>query len=171
VLEAAIRAPNGWNQQPWRFLVVKDREQRAQLAALYREAWWAKRRDVGINGPEDIPEENRVMRSAMRMADEIGRAPVMVLVCSTIQGQSGFGSVIPLVQNMLLAARCLGIGGTITTLHPEVAERVQRLFGVPETAQVVYCVPLGYPRGRFGPVARAPLAEVASYDRWDGPSV
>ena len=76
------------------------------------------------------------------------------------------GSVIPATQNLLLAARALGIGGTITTLHEQVEERVHRLLAIPETAQVVYCVPLGYPKGNFGSVQRAPLAEVCSYERW-----
>ena len=166
ILEAGIQAPNGGNMQPWHFLVVRDAELRAQFAPLYREAWWAKRRDAGIHGPEDIPPENRVLRSAMRLADEIGQPPVLVLVCANAKGAGPMASVIPAVQNLLLAARSLGIGGTITTLHPQVEERVHRLFGVPDTAQVVYCVPLGYPRGSFGPISRNPLAEVCSYDRW-----
>ncbi len=166
ILEAAVHAPNGGNQQLWHFLVVKDPELRAQFAPLYREAWWAKRRDAGIHGPEDIPPENLVLRSAMRLANQIGRAPVIVLICATAKGAGPIGSVIPAAQNLLLAARSLGIGGTITTLHPEVEERVHRLFGIPDTAQVVYCVPLGYPRGSFGPTIRKPLVEVCSYDSW-----
>ena len=51
ILEAAIRAPNGGNTQPWHFVVVKDAAMRAQLGTLYHEAWWAKRRDAGIQGP------------------------------------------------------------------------------------------------------------------------
>ena len=43
VLEAAIRAPNGGNNQPWHFLVVRDQASRSELGALYHEAWWAKR--------------------------------------------------------------------------------------------------------------------------------
>ena len=79
-------------------------------------------------------------------------------------------SVIPAAQNLLLAARSLGIGGTITTLHPQVEERVYQLLGIPESAQVVYCLPLGYPRGSFGPTTRKPLADVCSYDSWSGSS-
>ena len=164
VLEAAIRAPSGGNSQPWRFVVVRDGAVRSRFAPLYREAWWAKRRDAGIRGPEDVPPE---MRSAMRLADEIGAAPVIVLVCATAKGWGPMASVIPAAQNLLLAARALGIGGTITTMHPQVEERVQALFGIPDTAQVVYCLPLGYPRGNFGPARRKPLAEVCSYDGWD----
>ena len=168
MLEAAIRAPSGGNTQPWRFLVVQDPEVRARFAPLYREAWWAKRKDQGIRGPEDIPAHDRVARSAMRLADEIGNAPAIVLVCAASRGAGAMASVIPAVQNLLLAARALGVGGTITTLHAVVEERVHDLFGIPPTAQLVYCVPLGYPRGRFGPTTRRPLAEVAAFDRWDG---
>jgi nitroreductase len=169
VLEAAIRAPSGGNVQPWHFLVIRDEELRARFGELYREAWWAKRRDAGIHGPEDIPESDRVGRSAMRLADEIGRAPAIVLVCAMGRGPGAMGSVIPAVQNLLLAARALGIGGTITTLHPQVEERVHALLGIPASAQVVYAVPLGYPRGRFGPAQRKPLAEASSLDRFGQP--
>lgn len=163
ILDAAIRAPNGGNAQPWHYIVVKDAAIRAELGELYHEAWWAKRRDSGYHRPEDLP---RHYHPAMRLADAIGKVPVLILVCATAKGASAMGSVIPSVQNLLLAARALGIGGTITTLHPQVEERVHRLFGIPETAQVVYCIPLGYPEGRFGPNVRKPLTEVCSYDRW-----
>ncbi len=166
ILEATIRAPNGGNAQPWHFLVVKDAALRAQLGTLYHEAWWAKRRDEGIHGPEDFPPTARNRFSAMRLAEEIGHAPVMILVCATARRPEAMASVIPAVQNLLLAARALGIGGTITRLHLQVEERVHALFGIPPTAQVVYCIPLGYPRGRFGPNQRMPLAEVCSYDHW-----
>ena len=167
ILDAARQAPNGGNAQPWRFLLVTDADKRARLGELYREAWWAKRRDEGIGGPDDIPQGKSVRRSAMRLADEIGGAPAIVLVCATARGAGAAQSVIPATQNLLLAARALGIGGTITTLHAVVEGRVHALFGIPDTAQVVYCVPLGYPRGRFGPLARKPLAEVAALDSWD----
>ncbi|HLZ68948.1 MAG TPA: nitroreductase family protein [Dehalococcoidia bacterium] len=168
IMEAAIHAPNGGNAQPWRFIVVKDAEQRARLAPLYREAWWAKRKDQGINGPQDISPNDKVAQSAMRLAETLGEVPVIVLVCATAKGAGAMGPVIPSVENLLLAARALGIGGTITTLHAVVDERVRALFSIPDTAQIVYCLPLGYPRGRFGPTTRRPLTEVCAYDRWDG---
>ena len=166
ILEAAIRAPNGGNTQPWHFLVIKDPDLRFKFAELYHEAWWAKRRDQGIMGPQDLPPGKNSMRSAMRLADQIGQAPVIVLLCATAQGAGPMASVIPAAQNLLLAATAFGIGGTITTLHADVEERVHKLLGIPDSAQVVYCLPLGYPRGTFGPVQRKPLSEVCSYDRW-----
>ena len=166
ILEAAIRAPNGGNTQPWHFLVIKDPELRTKFAELYHEAWWAKRRDQGIMGPQDLPPGKNSMRSAMRLADQIGQAPVIVLLCATAKGAAPMASVIPSAQNLLLAARAFGIGGTITTLHADVEERVHKLLGIPDSAQVVYCLPLGYPRGTFGSVQRKLLSEVCSYDRW-----
>ena len=166
MLLAATRAPSGGNGQPWHFLVVRDAEQRRRFGELYREAWWAKRADQGIHGPEDLDSSNYPMGSAMRLADEIAEAPAIVLVCSTEQGAGAMGSVIPAVQNMLLAGRALGIGGTITTLHSVVDERVKAMFEIPSTAQIVYCLPLGYPKGSFGEVTRKPLDEVVSGERW-----
>src|SRR5690606_30185909 len=168
MLLAATRAPSGGNSQPWRFIVLRDEAVRRPFAEISREAWWATRRDAGINGPDDMPESDGSMRSAMRLADEIGNAPVIVLICATARGAGAMTSVIPAAQNLLLAGRALGIGGTITTLHADVEERVHALLGLPSTAQVVYCLPLGYPRGRFGPAQRQPLSEVTATDRWDG---
>ncbi len=166
ILDAARQAPNGGNAQPWHFLVIQDEQLRWQFGELYREAWWAKRADQGIHGPGDIDPANKTTMSAMKLSDEIAAAPAIILVCAIAQGAGAMGSVIPSVQNMLLAARALGIGGTITTLHAVVDERVKELFGIPEEAQIVYAVPLGYPQGNFGPVQRKPLAEIASVDRW-----
>lgn len=165
ILEAAIRAPNGGNAQPWRFLVLRDPEVRAEFATLYHEAWWAKRRDQGYATPEDLPDDP-VTRSARRLADEFGQAPVVVVLCATARGPGAANSVVPAAQNLLLAARALGIGGTITTLHPTVEDRVHSLLDMPEEAQVVYALPLGYPRGNFGPATRKPLHEVAAIDGW-----
>jgi len=169
ILEAGIHAPNGGNAQNWHFLVLKDPDIRTKFAALYKEAWWAKRKDEGVNGPEDLPPGNNPRQWARRFSEEIGSSPVLLLACCTVKGDNARGSVIPAVQNMLLAARSLGIGGTITTLHPQVNDRVHQLLNIPDTAQIVYCIPLGYPRGNFGPTSRNPLSEVCSFDRWGSP--
>ena len=163
VLEAAIQAPNGGNLQLWHFIVVTDDEIRGKFAPLYREAWWAKRRDEGYD-EDSLPER---YAPARRLADEFGDAPVVILFCAVGRGAAAANAIIPAVQNLLLAGRALGVGGTITTLHPSVDDRVHELFGIPDSAQVVYAIPLGYPRGRFGPVSRRPLDEVTSWNRWE----
>src|ERR1041385_2177930 len=61
MLEAATKAPNGGNRQPARFLVLNDPGVIREFGALYREAWWAKRRDEGRpwTTREQIPAEDK----------------------------------------------------------------------------------------------------------------
>ena len=166
ILEAATKAPSGGNAQPARFLVLTDPAIIKEFGVLYREAWWAKRRDEGRawTTREEIPAEERSYSAAARLADEIGDAPCIVLAFTQRQGLPS--SVIPGVQNLMLAARALGIGSVPTTLHPQVMDRVNALLGVPVEAEFHLCIPLGYPRGRFGPTQRSPVAEVSFLDRW-----
>lgn len=168
IIEAAVKAPNGGNRQPARLLVLTDRETIRRFGELYHEAWWAKRRDqFGWHGPQDIPPEERTYRSAMGLADEIGQAPLIVLACAE-QGTPG-NSVFTLVQNLMLAGRALGIGSTLTTLHAVVDARVHALLDIPASVQIMACIPMGYPRGRFGPNTRLPTAETTFFDRWGQP--
>ena len=81
-------------------------------------------------------------------------APLVVLAVSTSPGQAN--SVLPAVQNLMLAARALGIGSVLTTLHAQVADRIHELFKMPPEAEVHCCIPLGYPEGRFGTTTRRP---------------
>ena len=166
VLDAASKAPSGGNTQPARFLVVRDRDRIGAFGKLYHEAWWAKRRDeYGWTGKADIPPGS-VYEMPSRLADEIGHAPVIVLALSAGAQQLAH-SVFPPVQNLLLAARALGIGSVLTTLHPQVMDRVYAMFGIPPEIAFHCCIPLGYPRGRFGPTRRYPTSETTSWERWD----
>ena len=59
ILDAAFKAPNGGNRQVARFIVVTDRRKiHDEFGPLYKEAWWAKRRDEGHKWTslEQIPE-------------------------------------------------------------------------------------------------------------------
>ena len=47
---------------------------------------------------------------------------------------------------------------TLTTRHMVFGQEVDAIFGLPEGVTSFAILPLGYPEGRFGPVARAPLS-------------
>ena len=170
ILDAAVKAPSGGNRQPARFLVLNDPAVIREFGALYREAWWAKRRDEKRpwTRREEIPAEDKGSTSAARLADEIKDAPCVVLAFTA--ARNGAASVIPSVQNLMLAARALGIGSVPTTLHTQVLERVYALLGVPQDMEFHLCIPLGYPRGNFGPTQRKPAAEVSFLNRWNAPA-
>jgi nitroreductase len=164
VLEGAARAPNGGNQQVARFLVVTDRDLIADFGTLYREAWWAKRQDEGFQSYDDLP---RLFHPAAALADAMRDAPCIVLALALRNGPAD--SVLPAAQNLMLAARALGIGSVPTTLHPTVMEAVYRLFDIPDDVAFHFCIPLGYPQGRFGPNVRKPTSETTFLDRWGAP--
>ena len=162
IIEAAVRAPNGGNQQIARLLAVTDRTTIREFGPLYREAWWAKRRDEGFDSDDDLPPR---FHAAAGLAEAMSDVPCIVFALALDRGPAN--SVIPGVQNLMLAARALGIGSVPTTLHPSVMERFHALFGVPDDVGFHFCVPLGYPRGNFGPTVRKPTSETTFLDRWD----
>ena len=168
ILDAGSKAPNGANVQPARFLVIRDRKRIRAFGTLYHEAWWAKRRDeYGWSSKADIPEGSPYRMPAL-LADEMANAPLVILAFSLASGVAA-ASTFPAVQNILLAARALGIGSVLTTLHPQVMERVYAMFAVPAEMAFHCCIPLGFPRGRFGPTARYPTSRTTSWNDWGNP--
>jgi nitroreductase len=162
IIEAAVKAPNGGNQQVARFLVVDDRARIGSFGALYHEAWWAKRRDEGFQGFDALP---RLFHPAARLANAMKDAPCIVFALARQNGPAE--SVIPAVQNLMLAARAIGIGSVPTTLHPTVMDRFYAMFDIPGDVAFHFCVPLGYPEGNFGPNVRKPTSETTFLNRWN----
>ncbi len=192
VLDAAIRAPSAGNAQNWAFIVVRDPEQRQKLGAIYRKASDIASAMYAARGrPAHMSEEQfrRLMTSGGYLWDHMGDAPVILVPCQTqprlpspeslppdiraIFAQEQLyvdrirgASIYPAVQNIILACRALGLGTTITTNHIRCEGEVKAVLDIPEDVQTFAMMPIGYPRGRFGPLTRRPLAEVAFADCW-----
>jgi len=167
IIDAASKAPNGGNRQVARFLVLTDRAKiRDEFGPLYFEAWWAKRRDEGHKWKtiEEIPDTDKNHRAAAQLADEMKNAPCVIFALAVNNGPAN--SVIPACQNLMLAARGLGIGSLPTTLHAQVMDRFRAMFKIPADAAFHFCIPLGYPRGSFGPNVRKPTAETTFLNAW-----
>jgi nitroreductase len=175
ILDAAICAPSGGNRQGWSFIVVQDPGVRATLAGLYRESFMqllehAPAYKAATTAPADHPDR-KMIDSALHLADHMAEAPVLILACIATDGArpgvTSGASIYPAVQNILLAARALGIGSTLTTVHHRFRhDEVRALLGVPTDVEVVALVPLGYPTGTFGRPPRRPVTDVAYADRW-----
>jgi nitroreductase len=175
ILNAGVCAPSGGNMQRWRFLVVRDPGIKRTVGAYYKRAWdevVSPRYRTGEPAPGTSPERfQRMLDAAQYLADHIHEAPVWVVPCmggGTPTRTSG-SSVYPAVQNMLLAARALGLGATLTTLYLQFEKEVEAALGLPADVHSYALLPIGYPIGRFGPVRRAPLADVVYEDRWGQP--
>jgi nitroreductase len=175
ILEAGTCAPSGGNMQRWRFLVVRDAEIKRTVGAYYKRAWdeqVAPRYRSGEPAPGMNREQFlRLLDAAEYLAAHIHEAPVWIVPClegGTPTRASG-SSIYPAVQNMLLAARALGLGATLTTLYLSFEKEVEAAFGLPSDVHSCALLPIGYPIGRFGPVRRVPLADVVFENRWGQP--
>lgn len=179
ILFAATRAPSGSNRQPFRFIVLRDspvaRDAKSLVADAARKAWAHKRRrdgyDQGSGSEADSPKA-RMARTMEHYVEHLAEVPVLVLAClvryrdpTPTEG----ASVYPACQNLLLAARAVGLGGVLTHWHAMVEDDLRRLLDIPDDAFLAATITLGRPAGGHGPVRRRPLAELVYEDAWGAP--
>src|SRR5262245_25686076 len=173
LIDLALRAPTGSNAQNWEFVVVRDRAVKARLGTLNRRAWrlygglgrWMARND---------PRMLRIIDAVQWQADHFEDIPVLVIAClrgprlpfPPIVATSHYGSIYPSVQNLLLAARSAGLGAALITLPLWSSFLARRALGLPWSVMPCAIVPLGWPRGRYGPVTRRPVGDVVHVDRY-----
>ena len=172
VLEAATKAPSGSNTQPWRWLVVQDESKRKAIATALSEFLASNEGmrsyfESGVKSPE---KSTRLMLTgALQLAEDLAKAPVLIIPClygTTVDRISTGSSIFPAVQNLLLAARGLGLGTVLTTFQARIEDVVREQLGIPEDALPVALIPLGYPDANFGPTRRKPIGEVVYWDGW-----
>lgn len=179
ILDAAIRAPSGGNTQHWRFLVVKDPQVKHQVQQVYQKAWSEVRAMYRTrSAPEHMPEEKfrRLLDAATYLADHLAEVPVLLFAClqerplpphlAAKLGRLSGSSIYPAVQNILLACRALGLGATLTTVSALYEDELRSILHLPADISTYALIPIGYPRGKFGPVQRVPVEEVTCVDRW-----
>ncbi len=170
MLDAAIHAPSGGNAQGWNFIVVRDEATKRQIAEWYLDGWskvYGRAREAMLaNGAMA-----RTYRSADHLANHLAEVPVLIIACQRNNGGadlSAGASIYPAVQNLMLAARALGLGTTLTTLHRLHEKDVKQLLGVPDNVDTMALIPVGYPRGKFGEPPGLPAEKVTYWDRWGG---
>ena len=177
ILEAAVSAASGGNTQRWRFLVLKDRTIKEQVQEYYQKAYdelVGPRYSSSEPPPGSSPGRYRRQHNAVQyLPEHYHDAPVWIVACLEVgegtPSRSSGASIYPAVQNMLLAARALGLGATLTTRHLNYEKEVEAILGLPPGVHSYAILPIGYPLGNFGPVGRGTLADVVYQNRWGEP--
>jgi len=178
LIDAANQAPSGSNRQNGRWIVVQDHEQKKKLAELNRKAVDT---NIGPNSerPGSLPHQSEARRKRMLDAvlwqkDHMHEIAALIIAClefdQPVDRQSiamGAGSIWPGVQNLLLAARALGLGAAPTTLALRHPKEVAEVLNLPPNMAAYCLIPVGYPLGKFGPVTRRPVQEIMRFDKWD----
>lgn len=182
-LAAAVQAPSGGNIQPYQFLVATDPEVKSALGDIYRRAYDRYEPAVlaqfpPFTDPEAEARHHRNWRLSRELAESIWRAPVLILVlmpkvAMTVRDDEGamdvgptYASVYPAVQNLVLAARSLGLGTCLTTVFRIYEAEVREVCGIPDRYEVVALLPLGHPVGRWGVAPRRPAPTLTSWNHF-----
>ncbi len=183
VLNAARWAPQGGNRQPNRYIVVRDAAKKAALRELYFPLWRDYLAAAGVGAiairGNEVP---KLLKDADHFADNFHKVPVIVVVCAHMvdihptdleleRDPIVYGaSVYPAVQNMLLAARAEGLGGTLTTLLCHHEPAVKEMLNIPADYATAAHVALGYLAVPFpARLTRMSLAEVVFSEAFGSP--
>lgn len=170
LLDAAIRAPTGHNRQDWRFVVVTDQAAKQKMQEWSERAWQLAfgKEYPTVEAIDALPRTARLsIRGVYDLAHNLASVPLIVVVCGLkgIHSSPG-GSHFPAAQNMLLAARALGLGGSIFNLPMVGGTQLHELVDIPETNEVYCLVPIGYPLDKPGPLKRKPVKKVVYLERF-----
>jgi nitroreductase len=178
LIDAANQAPSGSNRQGARWIIVRDPDQKKRLADLNRAAVNAY---IGPHSgrPGSLPHQSaakrqRMLQAVLWQAEHMHEIPALIVACyrfdepvsSGAAARAG-GSIWPAVQNLLLAARALGLGAAPTTLALSDRKAAREVLGLPDDVEAFCLIPVGFPLGRFGPVTRLPVRETLRWDRWE----
>lgn len=177
VVAAGSKAPSGSNTQPWVFVVVDEDDKRRKIGAALRGMFEAAEplQNLIAEGEKSDDKTQRLMlKGARAFFTQLEKAPAMIIPClyglsSPTQDVSSIlaGSSIYLaVQNMLLAARALGLGTVMTTVHMMLDSQLRGILSLPDDAHPVALIPIGYPDANFGPTTRKGLDEILRWNTW-----
>lgn len=171
VLHAATRASNPGNSQGWDFVVVRDPEAKARIGSALREAMHPVLDAMADD--DGTARGKRMYASVKHLIDAFDSIPVCIFVCGRVvyPPQNPMPELVPAAlypaaQNLIVAARALGLGTTFTTFHQVIEPLVREVLGIPPDVRLGVMVALGWPDRPFRPVRRKPLDEVVHWERW-----
>ena len=167
LLRAAGAAPSAHNRQPWRYVLVEDPAAKDRLAT-------AMGRRLAADRQRDGDDADAIRRDVERSYLRITRAPVVILVCLTLDEMDSYGdasrsqaeflmavqSTAMATQNLLLAAHAEGLGGCWLCAPLFCPDAVRAALGLAETWQPQGLVTLGFPLEPAKPKPRKKLDEI-----------
>lgn len=167
IVRAATYASNPGNSQNWRFIVVRDRARKERLAEAVQSSI-GNRFSGGLTGDAS---RDKMMAGARRLVEGFADVPVWIFVVGFNRYPPNdpnvnfvWSTVYPASQNLVLAARSLGLGTTFTTFHYLAEQRFREELDLPDDAYLGTAIAMGYPEKKFAPVNRLPVEDVI---RWE----
>jgi nitroreductase len=171
ILRAANCAPSPGNSQGWHFVVVRHRATKERLGQAFLPALEARWSDEQlVTGAPNF----RMYRGVLELARHLGDVPALVIVAGIPTYPEAehdparllVNSMYGVIQNLVVAARSVGLGTTLTLFHEIDEEAVRSLAGIPPDARIAAVVPLGWPAEPFTRVSRRPVDEIIHWESW-----
>ena len=169
VIYAATRASSPGNSQAWDFVVVRDPEAKRKIRDLLAPRFKAMRGEAPTTGRVT----RRMMAGAVHLAETLNEVPAIIFVCGPVAyppnaptEQFVWSALYPAAQNLIVAARSLGLGTTFTTFQMFIENELRELLGIPKAIKFAVMIPIGWPQNDFVKVKRKPISAVIHWDRW-----
>ena len=182
ILQAGLEAPSGYNLQPWRFVVVRDPEQRKRLrAAAFNQPKVEEASAVIVACGDPQGWKDGDLEEMLRLAEHINeetRALIRKNVSGFLGGQPGDGGgagpdfgvwvnrhTMIAFTTMMWMAEVLGYDTAPMEGFSEQA--VKQTLGIPERVRVVALLAVGRRKGPDKPYGkRFPMERLISAERW-----
>ena len=176
VIEAASKAPSGSNHQPWMFVVADRDPVKTRLAEALRDYYEEGPLKTLVESSQKTEDSSQrlMMSGAENFFTNLRTAPAIIIPClykltsptSEMNTLVAGSSIYLAVQNMLLAARALGLGTLMTTSHSLIEEVIRDVCKIPDDAQPAALIPIGFPAVKFGPTKRKPVRDIIAWNQW-----
>jgi nitroreductase len=171
VVTAATWAPSPGNSQGRDFVVVTDADKKQVIGQAIERVM--ADRVAAMDRPD---RTHRLMLDGTgHLVGTLTSCPVLIFVCGKAVYPSGspresfvWSSIYPAAQNLIVAARALGLGTVFTTFQGAAEPVVRDTLGIPDDVHIGCMIPMGWPDRRFGPVKRLPYEQVVHRDGWQG---
>ena len=167
----ATRASNPGNSQLWSFVVLTDPEKKRRIAQAVRAVMGPA--FAGRTPEPGSATTRRMLDGARHLVANLERVPALIFVCAKdgyppANPQRAFvwSAIYPASQNLIVAARGLGLGTVFTTFQMVAEKVVRETLAIPDEILIGTTICVGYPDRPFGPVTRKPVAEVVHWERW-----
>ena len=144
IIDAARWAPSANNSQPWEFLIITEPAEREWLSKLYVEAYKRVSR-------AELEKKEKIDKMLGVFGDQIRKPPYVIVVCGDRnRSRSYIVDCAAAIQNMLLMAHGLGLGGSwidlsTTSLGDHFDKSmIKSRYGIPEEVEIVAILPIGF---------------------------
>ena len=171
VVTAATWAPSPGNSQGRDFIIVTDKKKIQEIANSIEESM--SDRVASMQRPDRA--HKLMLDGTEYLLKTLKDCPVLIFVCGkpiypheSPRESFVWSSIYPAAQNLIVAARAVGLGSVFTTFQGVAEPTIREILDIPDDILIGCMIPMGWPDRKFGPLNREPYENVAHHNSWQG---